>query len=138
MSNPPRVRDFYSTRLVTVRRDTPIMRAVQVMLEHDISGMPVVDEAGRLVGILTERDCIRKAVEAGYLDEPGGTVAEYMSEDVQTVSPDDALLDVAARFVDSPFRRFPVVEHGRLLGIIGRRDFLRAMQPRRRLWQRRR
>ena len=137
MKNAPRVRDFYTTHLVTVRCDTPIMRAVQVMLEHDISGMPVVDENRQLVGILTERDCIRKAVEAGYLDEPGGRVDEYMSSEVETVGPDDALMDVAARFVDSPYRRFPVVEHGLLLGIIGRRDFLRAMHPRRRFWQRR-
>lgn len=136
MKRKPRVRDFYSTRLVTVRRDAPLLRAVQMMLDHDISGMPVVDGEGKLVGILTERDCIRKAVEAGYLDEPGGTVADYMSAEVETVGPDDALLDVAARFVESPFRRFPVVEHGRLMGIIGRRDFLRAMQPKRKFGSR--
>lgn len=136
MNKTPRVRDFYSTRLVTVLRDTPIMRAVQTMLDNDISGMPVVDEQGRLVGILTERDCIRKAVEAGYLDEPGGGVDEYMSKDVVTVGPNDSLMAVAQRFIDSPYRRFPVVEHGKLLGIIGRRDFLRAMRPRRRFWQR--
>jgi CBS domain-containing protein len=136
MKHKPRVRDFYTAGPVTVQPGTPIMRAVQIMIDHDISGMPVVDEAGRLVGILTERDCIRKAVEAGYLNEPGGVVAEYMSTDVQTVGPNDALMDVAARFVDSPFRRFPVVEHGRLLGIIGRRDFLRAMRPRRSIWRR--
>ncbi len=137
MNETPRVRDFFQAGLVTVRRDTAIMRAVQLMLEHDISGMPVVDEDGRLVGMLTERDCIRKAVEAGYLNEPGGRVSEYMSEDVRTVGPDDSLMEIARQFVDSPFRRFPVVEHGRLLGIIGRRDFLRAMQPKRGFWQRR-
>jgi CBS-domain-containing membrane protein len=97
MKNAPRVRDFYTTHLVTVRCDTPIMRAVQVMLEHDISGMPVVDENRQLVGILTERDCIRKAVEAGYLDEPGGRVDEYMSSEVETVGPDDALPGGRAR-----------------------------------------
>ena len=86
------------------------------------------------MGNKTERDCIRKAVEAGYLDEPGGRVVEYMSGEVQIVGPDEPLLDVAQRFVDSPFRRFPVVENGRLLGIIGRRDCLRAMQPKRRWW----
>jgi CBS domain-containing protein len=136
MNNAPRVRDFYSTRLVTVACNTSILRAVQIMIEEDISGMPVVDEEGRLAGILTERDCIRKAIEAGYLDEPGGRVAEYMTADVQIVGPDDSLMDVAQRFVDSPFRRFPVVENGKLLGVIGRRDLLRAMRPKRRFWSR--
>jgi CBS domain-containing protein len=133
-ADKPRVRDFCRTEVVTVRPDSAIMQAVRLMLKHDISGMPVVDDRGRLVGMLTERDCIRKAVEAGYLDEPGGSVAEFMSADVQTVGPDDPLMDVAQRFIDSPFRRFPVVEHGKLLGIIGRRDLLRAMNPRPRRW----
>jgi len=136
MNDTPRVRDLYTANPVTVHQDAEILRAVQLMLEHEISGVPVVDDEGALVGILTERDCIRKAVEAGYLDEPGGRVSEYMTREVQTVSPDDSLMDVAKRFVDSPYRRFPVVERGRLLGIIMRRDFLRAMLPRhrRRRW----
>lgn len=127
----PRVRDFCCTEVVTVEPDTPLMRAVYLMLKHDISGMPVVDAQGRLVGILTERDCIVKAVEAGYLEELGGEVAEYMTMDPKTVGPDDSLMDVAERFTDSPFRRFPVVLHGKLVGVIGRRDVLRAMRPKR-------
>ncbi len=131
MKTMPRVRDFHSAKPITVHRETGIMRAVHLMLKHDISGMPVVDDAGRLVGILTERDCIGVAVSAGYFDEPGGKVSDYMTREVQTVGPDDSLMDVARRFVGSPFRRFPVVEGGQLLGIIGRRDFLRAMRGRR-------
>jgi predicted transcriptional regulator len=134
MNETPRVRDFYAADPVTINQDDDILRAVQVMLDHEISGLPVVDSDGRLVGILTERDCMLKAVEAGYLDEPGGRVEEYMTPDAQTVGLDDNLMDVAKRFVDSPFRRFPVVEQGRLVGIIMRRDFLRAMNPRQKKW----
>ncbi len=135
MNETPRVRDFYKANPVTINQDAEILRAVQMMLDHEISGVLVVDDDGRLVGILTERDCMRKAVEAGYLDEPGGKVAEYMTRDVQTAGLDDSLMDVAKRFVESPFRRFPVVEQDRLLGIIMRRDLLRAMHPQRSKWK---
>jgi CBS domain-containing protein len=127
MSTLLRVSDFYSTEPVTLHCDTEIMRAVQVLLDNDISGAPVIDNDGKLVGILTERDLIGIALSASYFDEPGGKVSDFMSIGVQTVAPGDSLMDVAQRFADSPFRRFPVVENGRLLGIIGRRDLLRAM-----------
>jgi len=123
-----RVRDYLSRNPITVTADTEIMRAVFLMLQHDISGMPVVDEAGKLVGILTERDCIQVAISAGYFNEPGGRVSEYMSSPVESVGPDDNLMDIGERFVQSSFRRFPVLENGHLLGVIGRRDFLRAMK----------
>ena len=115
------------TSLVTVTPDTEIMRAVQLLVENDISGMPVVETDGQIAGILTERDCIDVALQAGYFDESGGRVEDYMSSPVETVSPDDSLMDVADRFRQSSFRRFPVVEDGRLIGLISRRDVLMAL-----------
>ena len=123
-----RVRGYLTRNPITVTADSEIMRAVHLLLKHDISGMPVVDDSGKLVGVLTERDCIRVAINARYFDEPGGRVFEYMSTEVKTVSPEDSLMDIGELFVRSSYRRFPVVEDGRLLGIIGRRDFLRAMK----------
>ena len=139
MSTLLRVIDFCSTEPVVLHPDTEIMRAGLVLLDKDISGAPVIDDDGRLVGILTERDLIGVALSASYFDEPGGKVSEFMSTDVRTVAPGDSLMDVAQRFVDSPFRRFPVIENGKLLGIIGRRDLIRAMHsghPARKLFSR--
>ena len=104
------------------------MRAIHLLVEHDLSGVLVVDEQQQVIGILTERNCIRAAVEGGYFDETGGVVADFMSAPVQTVSPGDSLLDVAELFADSPFRRFPVITDGRLVGLISRRDVLRALK----------
>jgi CBS domain-containing protein len=122
-----RVRDYMSTDLVTVTPDMEIMRAVRFLVERDISGVPVVDEQGMLLGILTERDCIKVALQAGYHDEFGGSVARYMTRDVQTVSPDDNLMDLAELFAANSYRRCPVTDDGRLVGLICRRDILRAM-----------
>ena len=123
-----RIRDYMTTDMVTVSPDTEIMRAVHLLVQHDISGMPVIETDGQLVGILTERNCIDVALQAGYFDESGGRVEDYMSSPVETVHPDDSLMDVANRFRQSTFRRFPVVEGGRLIGLIGRRDVLTALK----------
>lgn len=123
-----RIRDHMATEMVTVTPDTEIMRAVHLLVENDISGMPVIETGGRLVGILTERNCIDVALQAGYFDESGGRVADYMSAPVETVRPDDSLMDVADRFRQSTFRRFPVVEDGKLIGLISRRDVLTALR----------
>lgn len=127
MTSTNRIRHHMVTNIVTVTPGTEIMRAVHMLVENDVSGMPVVEPNGKLVGILTERNCIDVALQAGYFDEAGGRVADYMSSPVETVSPDDSLMDVANRFRRSAYRRFPVVDDGRLIGLIGRRDVLMAL-----------
>ena len=122
-----RVRDFMTKDVVSVTPETEIMRAVHRLVSEDISGLPVVDEHGMLLGIVTERDCIEVAVHAGYFDEMGGRVDQFMTTEVETVTPGSTLMDVAELFARSPFRRCPVIEEGKLVGLIGRRDVLRAL-----------
>lgn len=123
-----RVRDYMITDVFTLAPDTNIMRAIHLLGEQDLSGMPVVDADNRLVGILTERDCIRTALESGYFDEITGSVGDFMTlPPIITVTPDDNLLDVAELFATSPFRRCPVIESGRLVGMIARRDVLKTL-----------
>jgi CBS domain-containing protein len=127
MSLPLRVRDYMTKDVLTVTPQTEITQAVQLMIDRDISGVLVVDASGALVGIVTERDCIAVAAAAGYYDDWGGPVEDFMSASVETVAPDDNLADVATRMTSSPHRRFPVMDAGRLVGLISRRDVLRAM-----------
>lgn len=124
---PLRVRDFMTRDLITIREDAEIMNAVQLFVDEDISAVPVVDAHGKLVGMLTERDCIAIALSAGYFDEKGGSVANHMAKPVHTVDADSSLLDVGELFVRSTFHRCPVVEADRLVGLISRRDVLRAL-----------
>ena len=123
-----RVRDYMVGDPITIRPETEVMSVARMLVENNISGAIVVDGDRRVVGMLTERDFIEVALNAGYFDERGGSVAEFMAKDVETVGPDDSLVDVAARFVSSPYRRYPVVEYGRLVGVIARRDVLRALR----------
>lgn len=124
---PLRARDFMTRELVTVEPLTEITQAVRIMVDRDISGVLVVDGSNQLVGILTERDCLDVASSAGYYDEWGGPVSRFMSSPVETVLADDNLVDVAVRMTNSPYRRYPVFEEGKLVGLISRRDVIKAL-----------
>jgi CBS domain-containing protein len=122
-----RARDFMVTKPVVFARDMGLLDAVRVLVDKRISGAPVVDERGNLVGVLTERNVLRAVLVAGYHGESGGCVGDYMNCDVQAVNADDSLLDVATRFVETQYRRFPVMEDNRVVGLVTRRDVLRTV-----------
>jgi CBS domain-containing protein len=116
-----------STRLVTLEPEMPILRAMQTLLDEGISGAPVVDARGNLLGILTQRDCLEVAVQASYHQDPAGRVADYMSREVETLDASASLVEVIEAFRGSRYRRFPVLEGGRLVGQLSRRDIMRAI-----------
>lgn len=122
-----KVADYMTRRLVTVSPEMSVNEAIRVLLENSISGAPVVDESGRLVGVFSESDCLKGALEASYHGTEIGPVKEYMSTELQTVSGETSILDVAEMFLADHRRRLPVVDGGRLTGQISRRDLLRAM-----------
>lgn len=131
MPESVKVRDYMARKLVTLNPDTEILRAVHTLISNDIAAAPVVDDAGNLVGILTERDCIRVVLTAGYHAEYGGQVADYMSKNVDTISAEDSIVDAAKLFLGDRFHRYPVLDDGRLVGQISRRDVMRALEK---LW----
>ncbi len=120
------VADHMQTDLVTLTADMEIIRAVTVLLDAGVSGACVLDDEGNLVGVLSKRDCLRAALNAAYYKEWGGSVADLMSTELETLEADLDLVSAAQRFVDSSFRRFPVLTEGRLVGQISRTDVLRA------------
>ena len=124
---PQRVRDFMTTSLITVTTDTEVMRVINLLVQENVSGLMVVNDSGEFVGMVTERDCIQIALQVGYFDEVGGSIADYMSTDIHVVHPDDSLMDVGELFANSPFRQCPVIENDKLIGLICRRDVLSAI-----------
>ena len=127
MTGRPRIADYMATRLVTLQPGIEINHAVKLLLDGRISGAPVVDDKGRLVGVLSKKDCLKAALNSSYYQEWGGTVADYMATEIETLEADMDLVQAAERFLASHFRRFPVMRDGRLAGQISRADVLRGL-----------
>ena len=122
------VKDYMTANLETFSPDMDVMEAISRLIEKGISGAPVVDRLGNIVGMLSEKDCLRVALNAGYNQQMAGRVSEYMSPNVVTVDSDASIVDVAKLFLDSPFKRYPVVDDdNRLVGQISRSDVLKAI-----------
>lgn len=107
--------------------DTPIRRAVAVLVDTRAAAAPVLDDDGRLVGILTQRDCFAPALHASYHREWTGRVADHMSREVVTVSADDDVIAVARMFMDLPHRVLPVLDASGVAGLVHRSDVLRLL-----------
>ncbi|MBT3590059.1 MAG: CBS domain-containing protein [Candidatus Marinimicrobia bacterium] len=121
------VKDFMSKELISFQPDTQMEFAISNLLENKISGAPVVDNSGALVGMLSEKDCLSTLFESTYYNNPSGHVSDYMTTELITVDCDMSLADVAKKFMETRFRRYPVIQDGKLVGQISRRDILRAI-----------
>ncbi len=137
-------RDVMTSPVITVRPDTPIKEVARLLLTHHISGVPVVDEAGKLVGILTEADLLykeRPEVEEGGLlrlfrrghlaeaeRKAEGLVArDLMTSPVITVTEDTPIREIASLMTRRRINRVPVVRDGQVVGIVSRADILKAL-----------
>ena len=121
------IEDIMSTELITFHPDQNIHQAIHILLKKRISGAPVVDDASKLVGILSRKDCLKTAFNSSYHDGWGGQVRDYMVSEVKTL---DAGLDIVSAvqlFLDASFRRFPVMRDGELAGLVSRHDILAAL-----------
>lgn len=123
------VRDYMAANLVTFTPDMDIQDAIDALVTKKISGASVVDQRGNLVGMLSELDCMKVALNAAYHSEMGGKVKDFMSTEVKTVYADMNITDLAKLFYKEHMRRYPVFDdENRLVGQISRRDVLRALQ----------
>ncbi|MEQ8339061.1 MAG: CBS domain-containing protein [Cyclobacteriaceae bacterium] len=122
------ITNYMAKNVITFSPEQSIYDAIDIMLEKRISGGPVLDKSGALIGILSEKDCLKVMVDAVYHNQlnTDGVVKDYMSTTVTTVDVSKDVVDVANMFLTSNFRRYPVVEQGKLKGQVSRRDVMKA------------
>ncbi len=119
--------DFMRTKPVTLSPDMDLSTAMKVFRKHMLSGAPVVDARGHLVGFLSEKDCLRTLVSRVYFSHPGARVGELMSREVRTITLEASLQQVADIFMSTAYRRLPVVHGDLLVGQVSRGDFLQVL-----------
>lgn len=128
MTKLPKVRDCMDTVVPTLTPQTGMLEAVDFLLHHHVTGAPVLDAAGAMVGIVTEKDCLRLLTTGVEEGQAPPVVGDFMSAKVESVPPDMDVYYLAGMFLRTNFRRFPVVENGRLVGAVTRFDLLRVIQ----------
>jgi CBS domain-containing protein len=121
-----------TTDVISVAPNSLIEDAIDVMIEHSISGLPVIDDHGRLVGMISEYDALNLLLEPPSEVGLVAPVVNYMSRDVVSIPLDTPLDAVAHMLQTSGVRRLPIVDEGRVVGIVSRRDLIRVVRELRR------
>ena len=123
-----KVKDIMQIRLVTAKQDTSAAEVINILWDNYITGLPVVDDDMSLVGIVSEKDVLDTAfrILTGSPDDPimSKNVGDIMTKDIVYFRPDDTLADVCQCFRDNVFRRIPVVDAGKLIGLVSRKDVI--------------
>lgn len=127
MTRVPIVDDYMATTLYTFLPSDNVRAAAHTLMSRRLSGAPVVDQSEKLVGMLSKKDCLKVVYTASYHQDWGGRVDEYMSREVETIESGTDIIQAADKFVQSRYRRFPVMSNGRMIGQISRQDILRAL-----------
>ena len=122
------VRDLMETTYITLRPDMPITEAVTVLMDQKVTGAPVVDEENRVLGLLSEKQCLSSLLTGAYDRMPAGIVSDFMLAEFVSVPPDMGVFELAELMVKAVIRRFMVLENGKLVGQITRRDLLRGIK----------
>jgi len=124
------IKDYMATSLITFNEATTIVEAIQYLNTHKISGAPVVDKDGGLIGMLSEKDCLKVALQSSYYEDwVAGSVTDYMSTEIKTIQEMESIVDLAEMFSKTSLKRAPVLnDAGKLVGQISRSDVLRALE----------
>lgn len=120
-------KDYMTEAPVTVRPETEVVEAINLLIKHKISGATVVDADNRVVGVISELDCLKAVLASGYHGEMGGLVGDYMTRDVEFADLDSDILTVAKQMLEHKRRRLPVVLNGKFHGQFSARSVLQAI-----------
>ncbi len=123
-----RVADYMSNKLISLPKDTDVLKAINIMLVNRIPNAPVVDETGNLIGMFSEKDAMKVVLEAAYNQSMAGQVHEFMNTQADIIDADASIVEAAEKLVDSSVRCFPVYRDNELVGVISRSDVLRALE----------
>jgi len=123
-----KVSDFMTKDVISFRPEQSVESVIDTLISKKISGGPVVNENNELIGMISEGDCIKQLSESRYHNLPmeNDNVENHMVKNVETIDANLNVFDAAKQFLNSKRRRFPIVEHNKLVGQISQKDILKA------------
>ncbi len=111
-----------TTDIITVKRDTPISRVVEILVDNNITGLPVVNDDRTLAGIISEKDVLSLVYDS---EDYSAKVEDFMTKDVVSFEQNEDLIAICECLVKNDFRRVPIVADGKLVGVISRKDIIK-------------
>ena len=112
--------------VIRLSADTPIRDAVAALVNKRAQLGSVLDDTGALIGVVTQKDCFRSALNASYYRQWRGSVKDYMTTEIETLDAETDFVTAAEAFLNKPFRAYPVLRDGELVGVLRRTDLLAA------------
>ncbi|WP_137226733.1 CBS domain-containing protein [Shewanella sp. MEBiC00475] len=122
-----KIKDYMDRRPILLTAEMSLAIAVEKLLESNKNGAPVIDPFGKLVGFLSQQDCLSVMLKSSYHCDMTSTVHDCMKSPVLTVSPDDSILELAEQMLGAKPKIYPVLKEGKVIGTINRTNVLKAM-----------
>jgi CBS domain-containing protein len=120
-----KAKDVMSATVTTVHEYANVMEVIKLLVEHNVTGLPVVDDSGRLLGMVTEKDILMLLLYDPNVK--GKTVTDLMTTEIIHFDEDENLMTIFESLVQRNFRRVPILSEGRLVGIVSRRDIIKFL-----------
>ena len=119
------IKDVMTKQAICISKDTPILEAIELMAENDITGTPVIEDDMTLVGVLSDQDVLR--LFHNYEDEKDAAVSDFMTQPAIHFEQNELLSDVCHCLRENSIRRVPVTSNGKVVGVISRSDILKCI-----------
>ena len=116
-----KAKEIMKTGVITVKKETGIYETIRILMENNITGLPVVNDDMTLAGIISEKDVLRLLYN---IEDKPGNVESFMTKDVVSFDQEDSTIDITESLIKNDFRRVPILEEGKLIGILSRKDII--------------
>lgn len=130
LSKIPSVAEYMTKKLITFRENTSLESVIKELLSNKITGAPVLDEHGTILGVIDDKDCLKLITERLYHNAPASskTAKDYMSDMFKVIPSSMNIVDIANLFMTTPFKRFLIINENKdLVGQVSRTDILKAV-----------
>lgn len=121
------VKDYMQSNVPAIMNTANVQEVVEHLIKTGVTGVPVIDNKEKVVGFVSEQDCMKEMLNSAFFHDETASVTSIMRTDVLTVTPETSILEIAETMLGNKPKNYPVVSGGKLVGLINRRQILQAL-----------